>query len=174
MARVKLIEKENAQAEAKELFQKLEDNGSRILNLHKAIAQSPRITRDFVRLGNSLLYKAALPEKLRELAILRIAALTGAHYEWTQHVRVALRTGVPQAQIDDIHHWKHSEAYDNTERAILQYTDEETQNIRVTEETFARVRDVLSEQGVIELTVTVGYYGMVSRILETLQVELES
>jgi len=174
MARVNLIEKENAQAEAKELFQKMEDNGSRVLNLHKALAHSPRITRDFVRLGNTLLFKAVLDEKLRELAILRVAALTHAHYEWTQHVRVALRTGVPQAQIDDILLWKHSVAFNDTERAVLQFTDEQTHNIRVSEETFSRMKNLLSERALIELTVTVAYYGMVSRILETLQVELES
>ncbi|MBN1665030.1 MAG: carboxymuconolactone decarboxylase family protein [Deltaproteobacteria bacterium] len=174
MARVKLIENKDARAEAKELFEKLEANGSRILNLQKALAHSPRILRDFIRLGNSLLYKTALPDTLRELAILRVGALTNAHYEWTQHVRVALRTGVPQEQIDAVHHWKHSPAFNDTERAVLKYTDEQTLHIRVSDETFNGMRNFLNEQEIIELTVTIGYYGMVSRVLETLQVELES
>lgn len=174
MARVALIGKEKAQAEAKELFEKLEKNGSRILNLHKAIAHSPRITRDFVRLGNSLLYRAGLPAAMRELAILRIGWLTKANYEWTQHVRVALAAGVPQAQIDDIPYWRNSAAFNDSEKAVLQYTDEETMDIGVSEEAFAAIRSIFSEQQIVELTVTIGYYNMVSRILETLQVELES
>ena len=60
-----------------------------------------------------------------------------------------------------------------TEKAILRYTDEETMNIRVKDETFTAVREILSEEGVVELTTAIGYYGMVCRILETLQVELE-
>lgn len=174
MARVRFIQKETAQPELKELFQKIENNGNRVLNIQKAIGHSPKITRDFIRLGNSILYKAALPAQLRELAILRVAALTNANYEWTQHVRVALQTGVPQKQIDAIHQWNDSTVFNDTERTVLQYADEETQNIRVSDETFTRMKNIFSEQEVIELTVTVGFYGMVSRILETLQVELES
>ena len=42
------------------------------------------------------------------------------------------------------------------------------------DDTFAAVRSFLSEEGIVELTTTIGYYGMVCRILETLQIELES
>jgi alkylhydroperoxidase family enzyme len=174
MARVTLVQKETAQPDVKDLFQKIENGGNRILNLHKAIGHSPKVTRDFIRLGNTLLFKAALPEKLRELAILRVAALTDAHYEWTQHVRVALRTGVPQAQIDAIRYWKSSASFNDQERIVLQFTDEETLNVHVSDETFTQAKQSLGEQAVVELTITIGYYGMVSRILETLQVELES
>jgi len=174
MARVRLIEKEHAPPEVRELFQKIENNGNRVLNIQKAIGHTPKITRDFIRFANSVLYKAALPAKLRELAILRVAALTDANYEWTQHVRVALQTGVPQKQIDAIHQWKNSAEFNNMERAVLQYTDEETQNICVSDKSFATMKNMLSEQEIIELTITIGCYNMISRILETLQVELES
>ena len=59
------------------------------------------------------------------------------------------------------------------ERAVLQNTDEMAEKIRVTDETFAKAKAFLSDQQIVELTTTIGYYGMVSRILETLQVELE-
>jgi alkylhydroperoxidase family enzyme len=80
---------------------------------------------------------------------------------------------VRQAQIDALPHWENSSEFSETEKAILRYTDEETMNVRVKDETFNAVRAILSEEGVVELTTAIGYYGMVCRILETLQVELE-
>jgi alkylhydroperoxidase family enzyme len=72
-----------------------------------------------------------------------------------------------------MHQWKDSPLFSIQERAILQYTDEVAQNIRVSEKTFKVVRDFLTEEQVVELTTTIGYYGMVSRILEALEIELE-
>jgi alkylhydroperoxidase family enzyme len=107
------------------------------------------------------------------LAILRVGQLNQATYEWTQHVPIALRVGVRQAQIDALSAWEDSPEFNEREKAILRYTDEETKNIRVKDETFAAVRAILTEEAVVELTTTIGYYSMVCRILEALQVELE-
>ena len=57
---------------------------------------------------------------------------------------------------------------------MLRYTDEVTRGIGAKDETFARLKDFLSEHSIVELTAVIGYYNMVSRILVALQVELES
>jgi len=46
-------------------------------------------------------------------------------------------------------------------------------SIKVKEETFARLQNFFNEHEIVELTVTIGYYGMVCRILVALQIELE-
>ena len=173
MARVSLLDKEQASPEFRERFQKMEEGGHRVLNLFKVMAHSPQVGRRFLGLGNAILFKGVVPPTLRELAILRVGHINQANYEWTQHVPIALRVGVRQAQIDALPEWETSGEFDETEQAILRYTDEETLNIRVRDETFAAVRAILTEEGVVELTTTIGYYGMVCRILEALQVELE-
>jgi alkylhydroperoxidase family enzyme len=137
------------------------------------MAHSPQVGFQFLRLGNAILFKGVVPPNLRELAILRVGHLNRAIYEWTQHVPIALRVGIRQAQINALPDWEHSDEFDDAEKAILKYTDEETLNIQVKGETFAAVRDILTEEGIVELTTAIGYYGMVCRILEALQVELE-
>jgi 4-carboxymuconolactone decarboxylase len=173
MPRVPLIQKEEALSPIKEMFQKMEDNGSRILNLFKVVAYNPKMGRDFLKLGNAILFKADLSPRLRELAILRVGTLTRATYEWTQHVRIALETGVTQEQIDDIGAWADSPRFDEQERAVLQYTDEVVKNVKASDEAFSRLRDFLPQREVVELTVTIGYYGMVARVLESMEIELE-
>ena len=174
MARVGLVNKEQAASEIREMFQKMEENGSRVLNVFKVMAHCPQIGYYFLRLGNSILFKGTVPPALRELAILRVGHINQAKYEWTHHVPIALRAGVGEEQISALPDWENSTTFSEQERAVLQYTDEVTKNIRVKDDTFAAVRRFLDDEGIVELTTTIGYYGMVCRILEALQIELES
>ena len=173
MARVNLLDKNQVSPEFQKRFQTIEESGRPVLNLFKVMAHSPLVGHRFLGLGTAILMKGILPPNLRELAILRVGHINQANYEWTQHVRIALSVGVRQEQIDALPEWENSDEFDEREQAILRYTDEETLNIRVRDETFAAVRDFLTEEEIVELTTTIGYYGMVCRILETLQVELE-
>ncbi|MFC2032855.1 carboxymuconolactone decarboxylase family protein [Chloroflexota bacterium] len=129
--------------------------------------------RNFMRLGGSLLGKAELSPKLRELAILRIAQLAGSEYEWAQHYLIALEVGVRQEQTEAISQWQDLTNFNDEERAVLQYTDEVTHNVEVRDETFRKLRQHLSEKGIVELTLSIGYWGMVARFLVPLQVDID-
>jgi alkylhydroperoxidase family enzyme len=174
MARVGVLNKEQAAPEVREMFQKMEEDGFPVLNVFRVMAHCPQIGYYFLRLGNSILFKGTVPPSLRELAILRVGHINQAKYEWTHHVPIALRSGVRKEQVEALPDWENSGTFDEQERAVLQYTDEMTRKIRVRDDTFAAVRSFLNEEGIVELTTTIGYYGMVCRILEALQIELEA
>lgn len=173
MARVSLIEKEQAHPMVKELYEKNQVKSGRILNLWKVMGHCPYIGLNFQRLGNSLLRGEELPPKLRELAVLRVGSLAQSEYEFRQHTAIALQYGISQKQVDGIPDWTATKQFDEQERAVLAYTDEVAQDVKVSDETFARLRSFLSEHAIVELTTVIGYYGMVCRILVALQVELE-
>jgi alkylhydroperoxidase family enzyme len=173
MTRVTLVEKEQAHPMVKELYSKNEAISGRIINLWKVMGHCPYIGLNFQRLGNSILKGEGLPPKLRELAILRVGSLAQSEYEFKQHTAIALQCGVGQKQIDEIVDWAASEQFDERERAVLAYTDAVARDIRVRDETFARLRTFLNEEETIELTAVIGYYGMACRILVALEVDLE-
>jgi 4-carboxymuconolactone decarboxylase len=173
MARLSIPPKDQVSEELQEIFRKMEARGGQILNIFKIMTHSPKVGREFLRLGNAILFGGKLSPKLRELAILRVGDLAQATYEWTQHVPIGLRAGLSDQQIKTMHDWKTSPHFNEQEQAVLQYTDEVALNIRVADATFQAVRAFLTEEQVIELTTAIGYYGMVSRILEALEVELE-
>lgn len=174
MARVPLVEKEQASDKVREVYQKVEDNGARVINLFKALANSPtNILLNVIRLGNSIIGQTGLSPKLRELAILRVASLSGSEYEWQQHVALALEVGAKQEQIDAISDWQNSSKFSDEERAILQYTDEVAGKVSVSDQTFQELKKLLSDRTIVELTVTIGYYGMLARVLVPLQVEVD-
>jgi len=173
MARVSLLSKEQAAPKMKERFQKMEDNGLRVLNLFKVMAHCPEVGMNFLRLGNAILFKGALLPKFRELAILHVGNIYQAKYEFIQHIPLGLRAGVTKEQIDSLCTWETSGKFNREETVVLRYTEEVTKNIRVKDETFEAVRNFLNEEQIVELTTTIGYYGMVCRILEALQIELD-
>ncbi|MBI2918562.1 MAG: carboxymuconolactone decarboxylase family protein [Chloroflexi bacterium] len=174
MARISYLEKDQAPAEVQDLYQRLESGGAKVLNLYKVLAHDPAAMRAFMRLGNRLLTSTKLPPKLRELAILRVAQLTDSRYEWGQHVPIALEAGVQQEQVDSLVYWPRSKAFDDVERAVLAYTGEMTERVRVADDTFAALRHHLDEPAVLDLTLCVGYWGMVARVLVALKVDLEA
>jgi alkylhydroperoxidase family enzyme len=174
MARVSFVEKGQGHPKVEQIYNSIDSRGQRIINLFKVLGHCPYVGLNWHRLGNSLLKGEELSAKLRELAVLRVGALTGSEYEFKQHSAIGLRTGLTQAQIDALRDWEGSPEFDDEERAVLAYTDEVERDIKVKDETFAALRGFLSEHEVVELTVAIGYYGMVSRFLVALDVELEA
>jgi len=173
MSRVGLVQKNQASPEVSELFQRIEDNGAKVMNLYRAVANSPQVTRNLIKLGNSLISKTDLSPKLRELTIMRIARLCDCEYEWAQHTPVALHSGVSQTQLDVIDSWKESDDFTDEERAVLQYVDEVAQNVKVADKTFEALRQHLSERNIVELTLAIGWWGMLARFLVPLEVEID-
>ena len=76
-------------------------------------------------------------------------------------------------QVDVLPFWRSARAFDPAERAVLQYTDEVSRGYRASDATFTELRKHLDDEQVTELTITIGYYEMICRVLEGLQVELE-
>jgi alkylhydroperoxidase family enzyme len=173
MSRISLVQKEQASPEVKELFQKIENNGARVANLYKVVGHSPHVVRNFIKLGNSLIGRTELSPKLRELTIMRIAKLCHSECEWAQHALIALEAGVSQKKLDTIDSWKESDCFTEEERAVLQYVDEVAKNVKVTDEAFAALNQYLNERSIVELTLAIGWWGMVARVLVPLEVEID-
>jgi 4-carboxymuconolactone decarboxylase len=173
MARVKLLSLKEIHPDLRPVYEKMESHGFPVLNIYRALAHSPELALGFMRFGNRILFKAKLDAKLREIAILRVAHLTKAAYERVQHEEIARRLGMPKQQIMGVKRWKTGKHFSVQERAVLQYTDELTKSIRAKNATFKNLRKFLSEQEIVELTLTIGMYNLVSRFLEALQIDLE-
>ncbi len=172
MARVSYTTISQAKGDAREVLAGIDQRGRETLNLHRAIARSPNSLRNFLRLGNSLLMYGTLPANLRELAILRIAQMTGADYEWAHHVPMAKSAGVKEAQIAALAEWEKAEKFSPAERAVLAYV-EEAAGCSVADSTFDAARAFLSEEEMVELTLVCGYWSMVACVLLALRIDVE-
>ena len=170
MARLPYVEPESASESVREVLERM----PRQLNVFKMMAHAETCFRPLLRLGTSILAHQRLAPKLRELAILRVAQLSRARYEWVQHVPIAESVGVSAAQIQALEEGSiDGDCFDALERAVLAFTTEVVENVKASEATFDAVRKQLSDQEVVELVLAIGYYMTVARLLETTEVDLE-
>lgn len=144
------------------------------LNIFRMMAGGGELLTAFTRMGGYLLFKTKLDPVLREIAIIRVGVLSKASYEVFQHERIGRDLGMSDALIAAIHQGPESGAFNPLQRLVMQYTDDVVRNVRASDATFKPVQQHLSVQELQELTVTIGYYMMVSRFLETFDVDIEA
>jgi len=149
------------------------ERGGKVLNLYRMLLHSPPVARGWLALFTALRQQAKLAGRYRELAIMRIAVLNGADYEFQQHAPFALAEGLTQAQLDSLKSGGMPEGLTDADRAVLAYADAMTRQIRVPDAVFAALRGHFPERDIVELTATVGGYTLVSRFLEALQIDHE-
>lgn len=169
MARIPYIE-EKDHPELAPLIARIKAERGRVVDLYKILLHSPVIMEGWLGLFTAIRQKTKLNGRYRELAILRVAVLNGADYEYQAHLPFALKEGTTEAQIAALKAWQVSSLFDATERAVLAYTDTMTKQIQVPDELFAEVRKHFNEQEMVELTATIAGYNLVSRFLEAMQV----
>jgi 4-carboxymuconolactone decarboxylase len=143
------------------------------LNIFRMMAGGEGLLRAFVRMGNYLLMKSKLDPVLREVAIIRAGVLSKAKYEVHQHERIARDLGMSGALIAAVHNGPDDPVLNEMQRLVMRYTDDLVMNVRAGDATFKPLSERLSLQEMQELTVTIGYYMMVSRFLETFDVDIE-
>jgi 4-carboxymuconolactone decarboxylase len=117
------------------------------------------------QLGGYCRFKTGVPPRLSEFAILVTARLWRAQYEWFAHVPQAERAGVKAQTIRDLHKGRVPKAAPKDERAIYDFIQELYKTRRVSDKTFARVHALLGDAATVELVGILGYYVLISMIL---------
>jgi len=167
MSRVPLAEFEPA------LRRKLEELwGGEPPNLYKKLANHPEVVAAWSGFASTLRHKSRTPRALRELLILRGGQLMKSEYEWAQHLKMARKAGVSEAQIRELSSWKKSSLFDPREKAALALAEAVT-NGHVSDEVYAEAMRHFDHQDYVELSVTAAFYAMVGRMLDAMGVQLE-
>jgi alkylhydroperoxidase family enzyme len=144
-----------------------------VLNIFRTLAQHPKLMKRWLVFGNHVLGRSSLPPRERELVILRIGWLCRSAYEWGQHVRIALASGLTQAEIDRIPSGPDAAGWSDLERALLRATDELHADAFIADATWAALARQLDTHQLMDLIFTVGQYNLVSMALNSLGVQPE-
>ena len=142
------------------------------VNLYRALGNHPALCAAWTEFANAIRHDSRTPRTLRELMILRTAQLARSEYEWAHHLRMARKAGVEEEKIAALAEWRKSKLYDARERAALALT-EGVMACEVPDAVHAEVKRHFSDAEFVELSLTAGFYAMVSRMLETMRVELD-
>ena len=175
MARISLIDGKAGADAAAVAARVLGARGGRLLNLYRALLHSPALAGAWLDFNNAVRFKTALDDRLRELAIVRIAYLNGAGYVVSIHrSRYAAAAGVSRAEVDALKSWSRSRHFSASERAMLAYADAMTRDVKVSAAVFRALRRHFDERRLVELTVLIAAYNMHTRVLKALDIDPET
>ena len=174
MARVPLIE-ETKHPELAESIAKIKGaRGGRLINIYRLMLHSPALANAWFDLNQAVRYGTEIDGQSRELAVIRVAILNGVEYVQRAHgPAYALKEGLTPEQVAALSNWRASQLFNAQQRALLAYTDAMTENIEVTDDVFDNRRKHFSERQIVELTMLIGAYNMLTRFLKALKVDPE-
>src|SRR5689334_22112649 len=169
MPRVPYFDLDKASPEFKERIE-----GLPVLNLFRMLPWTGKIAPQFLRFGGAILTRTKLDPKLRELAILRVGAVTKSDYEVHHHRRIGADEGLSEAQMDAAALDGATDALDGTQKLVLAFTDAVLQEVKPPDPLFAEILAALGPEALAELVMTVGYYRLVAGFLLNFGVEIET
>ena len=137
-----------------------------------ALLHHPKVGNVVQRLGEILRFEGSLTGGQREVAILTVARHWQAQYEWWAHAKIAFDVGISAEVIDAIKAQTSLPSDEDDLIAIYQFVRELLEMQNVSQHSFNAVHETLGDAGVVELVILVGYYGIISGILNTFEVSL--
>ena len=146
---------------------------NRHANIFRMMAHSPSYFEQYCRLGGAIRHKGELDPVVRELAITRTGILCQAPYEIVAHKRIGKNVGVTDEQNEALENWQGASCFNEVQRAALAFTDEIVKLNKPTDATFKAVASKLTPAALVELQLSVGFYIMTSKFLETFEIDLQ-
>jgi 4-carboxymuconolactone decarboxylase len=146
--------------------------GGRDLNIFRVMMNHPNLTRRWTVFAGHVLRKQTLPVRERELLILRIGWLNQAEYEWAQHVEIAKRAGISDAEIERIKQGPRG-GWSAHDSALLQAVDDLFEGSVISDQTWTALAEKYSTEQMMDLVFTIGQYNLVSWALNSFGVPLD-
>ena len=150
-------------------FRLRHDDGS-LTGPFNALLYAPRVGAALSDVGEAIRYGSGLSARLRELAILAVAAAKRADFEWYAHEPIAHAAGIDDAVIAELKAGGTPVLHDPTEAAGMALVAALVAGERVGDSLFARAEAALGTDGVVELTALVGYYLTLALLLDVVDV----
>ena len=136
------------------------------------LLRSPDVMTRARAMGDYLRFKSSLPPRLSEFVILITARHWTQQYEWNAHQPLALQGGLNADIVKAVAEGRRPDGMAPDEQAVYALVDEVQRNQSVSDPTFAAARTAVGERGVIDALGIVGYYTMLSIVMNTTRTPL--
>ena len=176
MARVKLMERENASEKLGASYDQTSERFEMLLNIFKAWGIVENLALPMNNLILEILQDGEVDWKTKELIILKSTLENECEYCVTQHEVVSRRLGIADEKVADLKGvvYRTSPHFNEAERSILDLTLQIRDDAnRVSDKLWARVSEHWTEKQAVEIVYVITTYIAVSKFGDTLRVELE-
>lgn len=144
----------------------LRDSG----NVLGTLVRHRDLTRAYLEFNVHVLRSSTLPERAREVALLRAVQARGSDYLWEHHVPLAARVGVTPADVEGIRVGEPSDAVD---RLVVRVVDEIERSSTVCDATWSALREHFDDRQIMDLVFTIGCYQLLAVAVNVLGIQSE-
>ena len=180
MARVKMIDPDEADSETRRVYDGVLKQWGRISNFSKVLAHQPAalegwmLPNEGIRLSN--LKSDPDYVKIQQLVIIKTSALNQSAYCMSRNVPLGRKIGLTEAQIKAAQgsDYMNSPDLDDRQKAAIRWAEAVTNmTARDDDAAFTAMKQHFSEREIVELTVFCGMWNYSNRLCEALHVDLE-
>ncbi len=132
---------------------------------YNPLLRSPVLGQRVFDLLYYLRWHSSLSLRLNEFAILIVGRQWRSQVEWFAHAPLAIKAGLAESVVSDLKAQKRPADMQPDEAVVFDFVTELSTTHRVGDATFARAREVFSEQQIVDLTATTGTYVTVAMLL---------
>ncbi len=132
-----------------------------IPDFFRIVLKHPDLFRAQMDIGIKIIApSAAIPRREAELAILRVAWLVRAPFEWGEHVEIGKRFAVTDEQVERITIGSSAPGWSDHERAIMQGVEELIDDTYISDATWDALTKTWNDAQMLEFPALVGLYLM--------------
>ncbi|HEY4040995.1 MAG TPA: carboxymuconolactone decarboxylase family protein [Rhodopila sp.] len=137
-----------------------------------ALLRSPTLCDLVQRVGAYVRFGSSIPAPLNELAICMSGRKWGAQYEFFAHRRIGIEAGLNPAVLDAIALGQRPADMSGDETIVYEFVSDLLSSGRVSDHHYDAAMDRFGERGIMDLVGAVGYYSLVSMVLNVAEVPL--
>jgi len=169
MARISLVQPENAPPEVQEVYEKV--LRGKPGNVQKALAHHPEALKNFLAFYASV--GKSLDRKLYEMIYIRVSFLNGCQYCLQHHLASSKRVGLTPEDWNALKQGDYSR-FTGKEQAALGYAEKLTRSPHeINDADFAELKPHFSDAEIVDLHLLVGLANLTNRFTDPLGLELE-
>jgi uncharacterized peroxidase-related enzyme len=169
MARISLIEPEQAPPEVKEIYDKL--LRGKVGNVQKAMAHRPEALKSFLAFYASV--GRSLDRKLYELIYIRVSQINNCQYCLQHHLASSKRVGLAAEDWNALKVGDYAR-FDEKSQIALAYAEKLTRtSSKITDSDVAALKKHFSDSEIVDLHLLVGLSNLTNRFTDPLGLELE-
>ncbi|MEV8376063.1 carboxymuconolactone decarboxylase family protein [Kribbella sp. NPDC056861] len=148
----------------------LTDDQGRLNGPFNALLTAPPVGEAIQQLGSVIRYRTSLPDRIRELAILVVAAGWDCAFEQYAHEPIARAAGILDSELAELRELRVPRLADEGERAAVELVLELVRDGDAADSTYDRAVSIIGNRMVFELTALVGYYSTLALQLRVFRV----
>ncbi|WDD97176.1 carboxymuconolactone decarboxylase family protein [Thalassomonas actiniarum] len=173
MTRIPYLDNEiGLSGEALQVSEYIKASRGNVIGVFALLLNSPKVAKLVADLGAYLRFDSILPQRLKELTIITTLSENACQFEWSFHQEFALQADISVHTMEVIKYKKplykngrpteDNHGLASGDGDLITYVRELSNNKRVSDKCFNKLRQAYSTEQITEITALIGYYTMVA------------